>query len=301
LPVLSFPCVIHRLRDAAPPTHHRTWIKGHDFRTLALAATRQLGVPHEECEYTLVVRESIPDAAFLEVVHAFGSVLVGAMAAPLPPRTMTKERRFPLNTLLQILGFEPPDQVPGSLVPGADVQYLVLVTYVPLSESNGYPPVREHRETDRHFYTRKEAAERQRLERSRHQGMYMVHYDVPPEHWTAHDLEMLLGLGYRLLPTDEPRWRESGAIRPAKFVNPRDGRITISPCLQVSRGDYIAHLQLPMFPTFALAEWLEHRHYDINLRHPLIKSELVRRGWRCDDRLTVGTPPAPSDASLALA
>jgi hypothetical protein len=110
--------------------------------------------------YTLVVRETVPDAAFLEVVHATGGVLVGAMAAPLPPRTMTKDRRFPLDTLSQILGFAQLDDDYGGLVPGADGQYLVLVTYAPLSEPNGYPPVREHRETDRHFHARKEAAER---------------------------------------------------------------------------------------------------------------------------------------------
>jgi hypothetical protein len=83
---------------------------------------------------------------------------------------MTNDRRFPLHTLLQILGFEPPEDDPDSIMPGADGQYLVVVTYTPLAEANGFPPVRKHRETDRHFYTRKDAAERQRLERSRRQG-----------------------------------------------------------------------------------------------------------------------------------
>jgi hypothetical protein len=148
MPILSFPCVIHRLGDASHPIHRRIWIKGHDFRTLALAATAQLGAPHDACEYTLVSRESIPKSTFLEVAHATGRAIVGAMAAP--------------------------------------------------------------------------------------------------------------------LPTDEPRWRESGIIRPSKCVNPRDGRITIAPCLQVARGDYVAHFRLPALPTRALAEWLASRNYDIN-------------------------------------
>jgi len=49
--------------------------------------------------------------------------------------------------------------------------------------------------------------------------------------------------------------------------------MTIAPCLSISRGDYVAHLRLPTFPTLALVNWLESRHYEINLRHPMIKPE----------------------------
>jgi len=121
---------------------------------------------------------------------------------------------------------------------------------------------------------------------ARHQGIHVVSYDIPPKDWTAHDLDMLMVLAHRLLPTTEPRWRESGAIRQGKFVNPRGREVTIAPCLQVGRGDYIAHLRLPAFPTLALADWLASRHYDINLRHPVIKLELVARGWRPAGRLS---------------
>jgi hypothetical protein len=176
----------------------------------------------------------------------------------------------------------------------------VLVTYAPLSEYTGHPPVRQHRESDRHFYARKEAAERTRLERSRHQGVHLIHYNVSPPDWTAHNLEMLIALAYDLLPTDEPRWRESGSVRPGKFVDPRDNHITVVPFLQVARGDYIAHLRLPAFPTIALAEWLMHRHYDIHLRHPLIKVDLMKRGWRCDDRLKVSAPLTATAESPGL-
>jgi hypothetical protein len=36
-----------------------------------------------------------------------------------------------------------------------------------------------------------------------------------------------------------------------------------------------------MFPTRALAEWLAGRRCDISLRHPVMKLELMQRGWRC--------------------
>jgi hypothetical protein len=90
-------------------------------------------------------------------------------------------------------------------------------------------------------------------------------------------------LAYRVLPTDEPHWRESGAIKPGKFMDREGRRVRIAPCLQLARGDDVAHLRLPAFPARALADWLASRHYDINLRHPVIKLELVARGWRCLD------------------
>ena len=91
MPVLSFPCVIHRL-DSGPrstsPTSQRVWIKGHDLRTLALAATKQLGATHQQCEYALVSPETCSTRSLLEIAHADGDVLVGPIAAPLPTPTI---------------------------------------------------------------------------------------------------------------------------------------------------------------------------------------------------------------------
>ncbi len=68
-------------------------------------------------------------------------------------------------------------------------------------------------------------------------------------------------LAYRVLPTDEPRWRESGAIKPGKFMDREGRRVTIAPCLQLARGDDVAHVRLPAFPARALADWRASRHY----------------------------------------
>jgi hypothetical protein len=136
------------------------------------------------------------------------------------------------------------------------------------------------------------------IERACHQGIHPIRYSVPPQDWTDHDIEMLMVLLYRFLPTNEPRWRESGAITQAKLVAPPEegSRVTIAPCLQVGRGDYVAHLRLPAFPARALANWLASRHYDINLRHPVIKLELIARGWRCAATTKARSPEIQSPA-----
>ena len=100
----------------------------------------------------------------------------------------------------------------------------------------------------------------------------MVHYPVAPTRWKADDLERLLALAYRLLPTREPQWRDSGAILQEPFGT-NDGRRTptIQYCLHVARGDYAAYLRLPTFPTRALVEWLSSRSCQILLDHPVVK------------------------------
>jgi len=296
MPVLSFPCAIHRLGNGPRTTSCRTWIKGHDLRTLALAATKQLGATHSQCEYALVSPETSTKKAFLEIAHADGDVLVGPMAAPLPTPTMLENGPFTLEALVNVLGFAELDD--GALIPPGNEhprQHIVIVTYAPLCERYPFPPVRQEGETDAQYQRRYDAAERMRIERTSQQGIHLVRYDVPPEEWTAQDLEALMVVAYQLLPTSEPRWRESGAITQGKFVNPYNGRVTLAYCLQVGRGDYVAHLRLPLFPMLALAEWLTYRHCDINLRHPVMRLELIARGWRSIDRLTVRQ--APTQAS----
>lgn len=71
MPVLSFPCTIHRLGNGSAQARRRVWIEGHDVRTLALAATKQLGVSHHQCDYALVSPETTTaKRAFLEIIDA---------------------------------------------------------------------------------------------------------------------------------------------------------------------------------------------------------------------------------------
>ncbi len=283
MPVLSFPCTIHPSPEGLGRTQRRVWIKGHDLRTLALAATAQLGVTEDQCEYGIVLPETAKTLVFLEVSHPNGDALVGPMAGPLPPSTLPLEEHFSLDALIMLLGL---DTLDGS-VPERRAErtgrHTVVVTYLPICQREPFPPQRQARESEAAY---QERFERMRIDRSSRQGIHVIAYDVPAQEWTAHDLEMLLVLMYRLLPSDEPRWRESGVIRQAKFVDAREGhRVTIAPCLQLARGEYVAHLRLPAFPARALVDWLVTRHYDIHLRHPLIKLECVARGWRgLDDR-----------------
>jgi len=297
MPVLSFPCTIHPSPDGSGLTHRRVWIKGHDLRALALAATAQLGVTEDQCEYGVVLPETANSHVFLEISHLNGDALVGPMAGPLPPSTMPLDEHFPLDALIVHLGLETLDGAAPGRHGERPGRYTVVVTYLPIWQRQPFPPDRQARESDAAY---QERFERIRIERSSRQGIHVVAYDRPAQEWTAHDFERLFVLMYRLLPTDEPRWRESGAIRQAKFVDPGEGRrVTIAPCLQLARGEYVAHLRLPAFPARALADWLATRHYDINLRHPLIKLELVSRGWRSVDDGRIPAATTRSDDSTA--
>jgi hypothetical protein len=297
MPVLTFPCAIHRLRKGPRVARRRVWIKGHDLRTLALAGTRQLGVPHHQCRYALISPDTkMTRRAFLEITHPDGDALVGPMAAPLPAPAMT-DRGVALDALVDALGF-------GAL--GQDTEceeegvrrHIVIVTYAPLYEHHPFPPVRDPRETDAQYQQRHKAAEGLRVERTSQQGIHLVRYDVPPEDWTAQDIDALMVILYRTLP-HEPRWRETGTITQAKFVSADDGRVTVAHCLQVGRGEYVAHLRLPTFPVFALAEWLGYRRCDISLRQPVMRLELISRGWRAISRLDAGSRSSPVGELLA--
>src|SRR6266498_5411986 len=129
MPVLSFPCAIHRLGNVPRTASRRAWIKGHDLRTLALAATKQLGATHAQCEYALVSPETTTKKAFLEIAHADGDVLVGPMAAPLPTPAMLANGPFTLDALVNVLGFA---ELDDALIPSgseAPQQHIVIVTY----------------------------------------------------------------------------------------------------------------------------------------------------------------------------
>jgi hypothetical protein len=277
MPVLSFPCVVTRDNDTTQRSPRRTWIKGHDLRTLALEATKQLALTPEQCEYMLFsppvgTSEPASTSVFLEVVHDGLSALVGPMAGPTPPPTVSPERTYPLEDLLLRVGLRDTDD------DGSPRAYPVLVTYAGLFREMAYPPPRQPKEPDAQYATRCATAERVRLDRTRHEGIHVVRYDIPPEQWTARDLDALLGLAYRLLPTMEPRWRDSGSITQETFAAGRGGRTpTLQYCLEVARGDYAAYLRLPVFPTRALAEWLGDRRCEINLCHPIVKIEEAAR------------------------
>jgi hypothetical protein len=285
MPVLSFPCVIHRVEPHARPTSRRVWIKGHDLRTLARAAVTQLGVAEQDCAFALVS----PDAgatprAFLELSHADGDALVGPMAAPLPTPTMS-DRGGTLESLLEATGFAGLERTiaPDSFDPR---RYLAVVTYAPICAVESFPPQRRPHETDADYQRRYEAVEHVRIERGSQQGFHVLRYDMRPKDWTAQDLEGLMACAYELLPAREPRWRESGHITQAKFASPqKDGRITLAYCLQVARGEYIVHVRLPMFPASALVDWLTHRHCEISLLQPTARLEVITRGWRHIERI----------------
>ncbi len=85
----------------------------------------------------------------------------------------------------------------------------VLVTYAGLFRDMAYPHPRQPNESDRTYAARCATAERVRLERTRHEGIHVIRYEVPPKAWEARDLERLMGLAYALLPAIEPRWRRA--------------------------------------------------------------------------------------------
>jgi hypothetical protein len=273
MPVLSFPCVITRHDGPAERSRRKTWIKGHDLRALALAATDQLALTPDECEYKLsapAIGSRAPGSAgiFLEVLHARLSAVVGPMGGPTPPSTFAADRAYALEDLLSGVGL-------GAEIDDTHARaYPVLVTYAGLFRDMAYPPPRQAKESDEQYATRCATAERVRVERGRYEGIHVIHYEVPPKEWKARDLEGLMGLAYRLLPTMEPRWRDGGAITQEMFATGRGGRTpTLHYSLEVARGDYAAYVRLPLFPMHALAEWLMYRRCAITLCHPLVKLE----------------------------
>lgn len=113
----------------------------------------------------------------------------------------------------------------------------VLVTYAGLFRDMAYPHPRQPTESDRTYAARCATAERVRLERTRHEGIHVIRYEVPPKAWEARDLERLMGLAYALLPAIEPRWRDGGTITQDTFAAGRGGR---TPTLDIVWKSYAA-------------------------------------------------------------
>lgn len=271
MPVLSFPCVVTARDGAIPTGSRRIWIKGHDLAALALAATEQLGASSDACGYLLFTpKVPHPSGVFLEVVYDGCSALVGPMAGPTPPAALDDGRGYSLPDLLAHVGLGPEDD---------DAQahlYPVTVTYSGIFQHEANPPRRKPGEPDHRYRERCAAAESVRVERACHEGVHVVRYDRKPEDWNTRDLECLLALAYRCLPTREPRWRESGAIIQESFGT-GDGAATpdLRYSVHIARGDYAAYLRLPHFPVLALAEWLGTRRCEILLGQPVVRTEAI--------------------------
>lgn len=290
MPVLSFPCTLVP-RDASEKRtpFQQWWIKGFDLRELALAATKLLKSVPNECGYALYAKTAEDTKAataqvYLEVVRTNPhiSAIVGPMAGPQPPAILSAERCYTLEELVAHVQI-----ADGSDAEGA---YAVIVKHAGIFTNAAYvPPHRKKGESDEAYQKRAEPIEQSRRELAQHEGIHTIHYDVPPDLWRARDLDMLMALLYRLLPTHEPRWREVGAVTQETFAGEYTGREpAYQYCLQVARGEYIAHLRLPHFPTSALADWLRTRKCDINLCHPVVSVEAMSR--------TAATPSKPAEA-----
>jgi hypothetical protein len=274
---ITFPCVVTSIEGTKPITRRRTWIGGHDFRALVLAATTHIGASPETCTYTLFSPDGRDRGVFLELIDRRVNIdaHVGPMSGPVPPASLGVDRYWTFHDFLTLLGFSPTHGGPNT-----DDAYAVMVRDTGIWNASARRPERGLRETPEQFKRRVEAADRAHLDRARHEGMHLVRYAVPPKRWTARDLEQVMRLAYRTLPVSEPRWRDSGTLsqRGAEAGRSRielgntAGRFS----LEVGRGDYVASVQLPCFPVLALAEWLAKRPCDIHLRHPVGELEAPR-------------------------
>jgi hypothetical protein len=242
--VISFPCIVTSI-EGKRTISRRTWIEGQDLRALAIAATAQMSTAPDSCRYTLFTPDVRNGGVFLEVVRTDAEVQahVGPMSGPTLPVDFPRERHYDLSTFLAALGFAFDG---GPLVEGT---YLAIVKDAGIWNGAARPPVRDPRHTWHEHKRRCDAAERAHVERSRHEGVHLVDYRVPPVFWTMEDLERLMALAYRLLPETEPRWPEAGAVALERCPDPTDAsRVLSQCCLQVARGDCVAHLRLPGFP-----------------------------------------------------
>jgi hypothetical protein len=310
MPVLSFPCIVVARDHTQQKTPFREFqIKGFDLRELALAATNLLKASPDECGYTLYTANAVNSLearqravgraasattvanratnavataaatmkqprVYLEVVraHPHASAIVGPMDGPTPPSILSPERCYSIEELIAHT------QVADG--PDAEGAYAVIVKHTGIFDgAAAYPPPHRRKgESDAEYVLRAAPMARARRERAQYEGFHVVHYDVPPDLWRAGDLDLLMALLYRLLPTHEPQWRETGAVTQETFAGGRPGgEPAYQYCLQVARGEYIAHLRLPHFPTCALADWLRTRKCDINLCHPVASVRALTR------------------------
>src|SRR5215469_3790447 len=141
MPVLSVRCVVTQHDGRSALSRRDAWITGHDFRSVALAATAQLGLPPDRCEYKLfspdVGKGSV--GVLLEVLHEGVSALVGPMGGPAVPPSLIDEQACSLDELVARVGF-------GAGSEGHGI-YPVIVLYVGYLGQAAGPPARESKES----------------------------------------------------------------------------------------------------------------------------------------------------------
>jgi hypothetical protein len=259
---LSFPCVVTQLNGDPPPLARcRTWIQGRDLGELGAAAAQELGASTDCCEFTMVEPDNAPGRMFLEVLCVDAAALVGPMAGPKTPASLSTSARYVLEHLIELLGLS--DGVTGPA--GAAARpYVVTVRYASMWGEVAYPPPRLQNESNESYQARCAAVESFLIDRASQQGFFALQYSVPPCDWTAGDLASVIDLAYGHLPTNEPASRESGWIswRP-------NGRMPGCCTVTVARSDYTASLRLPSFPRDALTDWLFASRCVIDLYQPL--------------------------------
>ncbi len=262
MPSLSFPCVVTRLEGAPPLARRRTWIHGRNLHELGIAAARELKEAEDRCAFTIIEPEWPTGRVYLDVLrHApAAEALVGPMAGPRLVRRLSDTPRHSLDELVELLGLHNDS---GCRMPSARTLHVVTVRHASEWAHVTEPLVPRENESGASYRSRCAAVENQRIDRASGQGFYPIVYAVPAGDWSAHDFAQLIDLVYQQLPATEPPTRESG------WISQRIAAHTRSCWVHVARGEYVASLRLPSFPTTALVEWLSHRRCAIDLYHPV--------------------------------
>jgi hypothetical protein len=259
---LSFPCVVTRLEGEPPLASRRTWIQGRSLRELSIAAAHVLEAADDGCAFTIIEPEWPKGRVFLNVLrHApTAEALVGPMAGPRPTGRLSETPRHSLDELIESLGV---DNDPRCRMPASRTLHVVTVRHASVWTHVTEPLVQHENESKASYRSRCTAAEDQRIDRASGQGFYPIAYAVPAVDWTAYDFAQVIDLAYQRLPVTEPPARESG------WISQRIAAHTRCCWVHVARGEYVASLRLPSFPTTALVEWLSHRRCAIDLYHPV--------------------------------
>lgn len=259
---LSFPCVITRLEAEPPLASRRTWIRGRNLRELGIAAAHALEAADDGCAFTMIEPDWPQGRVFLNVLrHApTAEALVGPMAGPRPAGRLSETPRHSLDELVEALGVQ---NDPRCRMPASRTLHVVTVRHVSVWTQVTEPLAPHEHESKASYRSRCTAAEDRRIDRASGQGFYPLAYAVPAGDWGADDFAQVIDLAYQRLPATEPPARESG------WISQRIAAHTRSCWVHVSRGEYVASLRLPSFPTAALVEWLSHRRCAIDLYHPV--------------------------------
>ena len=257
---ISFRCAVTQLRGGQLFRQKR-WIEGHDLSSLAGAASVLLGCHPRQCTYALTT-VGPPGSTFLEVTSSSGEALVGPMAGPLPPAPSDHPQTLP--QLLEDVGLTH-DPVICTDVAGPG-RLLVIVRYTSLWDGRLGNPHALPGETTSMFERRRRQEEEDRLDSARHEGFHVLPFSIPPEHWTAADLEHVITLAYRFLSARQPEWHEVGLLSRAEHSAQSHPY-----SLLIERGDYAATVRLPTFPSRAILEWVEGRRCELDLRQPVTR------------------------------